>query len=236
MSAQIDNKKQIFNWLENIQGIGPITAKKIYKLFKTQKIIGPDTTELELRDLVRNSKDLNLSTEALYDLKYNPLKRVEREKVKHFDDLLKSDRLFIGGSYCRGRKFSGDIDILFNGSMDQFNKLIKEKNITMTEMISEGPFRNSTYFKLGDEYIHVDIFLTNDESWIFTKLYVIGSGKFNLLMRSYAKKKNMILNQEYLAKKDGEKLKKIKCKKEKDIFEKVGMDYKKWEDYSSRDI
>lgn len=233
----MENKQHILTWLQKIQGIGPVSAQKLYKHFKKTKVINNETTEVELRDLLKSSKEINLPLEAEYDLKYNPLKRVEREKVKHFDDLLKSDDLFIGGSYCRGRSFSGDIDILYKGNLDSFKKLSQSKGIEMTEIISGGPFRNSTYFKLNDEYIHVDIFLTTEKAWIFTKLYVIGSGGFNLLMRSYAKKKNMVLNQESISKiKENGELKEIKCKTEKDIFKLVGMDYKKWQDYSARDL
>lgn len=237
----MDNKKLLLTWLEKIQGIGPVVGKKIYKYLKKEKKLTNETTEEELRDLLRNTVEINLPVEAKFDLKYNPTKRVEREKIKYFDDLLKSDKLFIGGSYCRGRNFSGDIDILYNGTVEELTELIKEKGIIMTEIINDGTFRRATYFQYGKgknkEYIHVDIFLATDETWIFTKLYVIGSGKFNLLMRQQAKKKNMLLNQEFIAKKkDDGTIKKIKCKKEKDIFKLVGMDYSHWAEYSARDI
>lgn len=75
--------------------------------------------------------------------------------------------------------------------------------------------------------IKMDIFLSNLDDYHFAMLFAIGSGSFNIRMRSLAKKKGYLLNHHGLYKKISENvLEKINIKTEQEIFEILGMKYR----------
>lgn len=79
--------------------------------------------------------------------------------------------------------------------------------------------------------VKIDIFLTTLEDYSFALLFAIGSGFFNIRMRSVAKKKGYLLNNHGLWKKTSENiLEKVPVKNEKELFNILGMRYKKPEE------
>jgi DNA polymerase/3'-5' exonuclease PolX len=78
------------------------------------------------------------------------------------------------------------------------------------------------YFRDGKINIKVDFFLAKPEEYLTTKLFAIGSGNFNIIMRTQAKKRGYLLNNEGLFKNG----KRVLVKNEKEIFELVGVSYR----------
>lgn len=118
-------------------------------------------------------------------------KRIPRDEVQRIarkvGEKLGAD-VFIGGSYCRGKADSGDVDLLVRGSREDFREPLVEM---WGEQVNGDPAR------VGEvDGVQVDVnFADTDAAYGATKLMIIGSGKFNIAMRTVAKKKGYLLNQ-----------------------------------------
>jgi DNA polymerase/3'-5' exonuclease PolX len=152
--------------------------------------------------------------------------------------------LFIGGSYVRGKPTSGDMDIVIRHNSWDALRAAKFNGILIREPFAFGEHKIGTmitldipsqlydkvreflepynYFRDGKINIKVDFFLAKPEEYLTTKLFAIGSGNFNIIMRTRAKKRGYLLNNEGLFKNG----KRIPVKNEKEIFELLGMNYR----------
>lgn len=125
--------------------------------------------------------------------------------------------VFIGGSYCRGESDSGDVDLLVRGSREDFREPLVEM---------WGRQKNGEPVRVGEvDGVQVDVnFADTDEAYGATKLMIIGSGKFNIAIRTVAKQKGYLLNQHGLHHRDtGELVEGVVT--EKDIFQALNLQY-----------
>lgn len=175
-----------------VYGIGP---KKAEELVKKQNV----TTILELRE----RKDELLNDVQKKGLKYyeDVLKRIPRKEIdtyekelkKIFDKVKNKDSTFeIMGSYRRGAKDSGDIDICISDLNDDsgvFNKFIDaliEKDI-LIEVLSRGNTKSLGISKLRRKPARrIDFMFTKHNELAFALLYFTGSKEFNTVMRKRA--------------------------------------------------
>ena len=175
-----------------VYGIGP---KKAEELVKKQNV----TTILELRE----RQDELLNDVQKKGLKYyeDVLKRIPRKEIdtyekelkKIFDKVKNKDSTFeIMGSYRRGAKDSGDIDICISDSNDDsgvFNKFIDaliEKGI-LIEVLSRGNTKSLGISKLRRKPARrIDFMFTKHNELAFALLYFTGSKEFNTVMRKRA--------------------------------------------------
>ena len=149
-------------------------------------------------------------------------------------------KLDLSGSYRRGKKDSGDVDILITTDYyrkeflyNYCNTLIKN-NIFLTEnIISKGISKIMCAAKIDEYYRHVDIFYCSKEIYPFSLLFTTGSKEFNVRMRAHAnrngfslneKKITFINNKEIPEERIFEKIGKTKIETENDIFD--FLDYK----------
>ena len=238
------------NHLLTIYGIGPVLAEVIlHKLIE----LGYDKKLLTANDNSYTKKDIYrmLKTPSVYDglpesakvyLKYLPDRRIPRAVIEVLDielhNRITGTRLQVAGSYRRGRPTSNDADIVVVQRGDVLTKIQDcmklSKTIEMQLPYASGPDRASVLFivsvnkkKIGvrkSKYVvKSDIFLTSASDYIFMLLYATGSGGFNILMRSQAKRRGLLLNQRGLYNGDGTK---VPIANEHEIFDKVGVKYK----------
>ena len=152
----------------------------------------------------------------------------------------------INGSYRRGAKDSGDIDVLITSNSDTTSsgelrqKLIKHliKIGLITHTLANGKHKFMGISKLEGFSVsrHIDIMDTAPENYPFAVLYFTGSGAFNAKMRAHALKQGYSLNEYELSDKLTkigiksnvifEKIGKNKFEKEIDIFNFLEFDYK----------
>lgn len=235
------SQKNTLNYIENVQGIGIIKAKSSYEKLIGLKIINPSVSysEKDIRAVLFNNRGhLDLPTESLYDLEYNPEKQIPRNTIDEFNKLFKKvlgdTEYFIGGSYSREQPTSGDIDLMIVSDMETFNRVFSKPMIKQGKMlpiISQGDNRATTYLIKGKKYYRLDIFLTRPESVIFMRTYLVGSGKFNLYMRASAKRQGLVLNQYGLYHRDSHMP--IEIDNEPALFARLGMT---WTEYKDRNI
>uniref|UniRef100_A0A7V4FDS2 Uncharacterized protein n=1 Tax=candidate division WOR-3 bacterium TaxID=2052148 RepID=A0A7V4FDS2_UNCW3 len=129
----------------------------------------------------------------------------EAEKmVKIMEDRLKNIKYGIYGSYIRKEETIGDFDIL-----------VKEEDLEkVKEILKDLPFyERIEFYSLPKDYY---------DAWESFALYLIGSGKFNIWLRSIAKRKGYLLNQYGLFKRENGKR---VSSKEKEIFQILNIKF-----------
>lgn len=234
-------KTNPINILGEIYGIGPKKAKELVE------------QGITTIDQLREKQDSVLNETQKIGLKYyeDILKRIPREEIDQYDAIFKdvfsrvagpgSEAKFeIVGSYRRGAKTSGDIDMIITAKTGavfrQFvDELIRQKIIL--EVLSRGDKKCLVIAKLpgSTDARRVDFLYSSPEEYPFSVLYFTGSKIFNTVMRGRALALGFSLNEHEMTKmgekKRGEKV--VKGDKvahafhsEKDIFDFLGMVYK----------
>jgi len=222
-------------WLTDIYGIGPKKAQELVKSgIKT------------IKDL-RDRQDSLLNDKQRIGLKYyeDILKRIPRNEIDSFDKILETEIKELGGtnlkyeivgSYRRGAKTSGDIDIIItssdSGIFSKVINILKNKDIII-EILSQGDTKCLVIVKTPGFPIarRVDFMFTPPDEYPFATLYFTGSKAFNTTMRSYALKLGLSLNEHGFYYKEKGKGKGGKIDKtfktEESIFESLFLKYKK---------
>uniref|UniRef100_A0A6C0D331 DNA polymerase beta n=1 Tax=viral metagenome TaxID=1070528 RepID=A0A6C0D331_9ZZZZ len=228
------------NLLTDIYGIGPKKAK--------------DLVEKGIRTIaqLRERQDELLNTNQKAGLKYyeDIMERIPRDEIDEynevFDNIFKGiqqdktvDKYEIVGSYRRGAKTSGDIDVIVTASdptlFKQFIDILKTQNIII-EILSQGKTKCLVITKLPlHKYARrVDFMYTSLEEYPFAILYFTGSKAFNTMMRGHALQQGTSLNEHGLFKKEQGKAKEEKVAQtflsERDIFDYLHLKYKKPEE------
>jgi DNA polymerase/3'-5' exonuclease PolX len=241
------NKNNIINDLLSIVGIGPIKAEELYN--KGIKSI------IDLKNKVKLKK-IKLNDKLLLGLKYHNrffgnIPRKETDKIYNIIKLIinKINKKYndnekfifeICGSYRRGNKTSGDIDVLISkkGELDKHINYLEnivlllknpiEKNNNKPLIIDDITNRQFHTKYMGFcKYINndtrrIDIRFVDYKYWYSSLVYFTGSMQLNKNMRNIAKTKNLKLSEYGLEKKDGTK---ILINSEKEIFDILDIKY-----------
>lgn len=140
--------------------------------------------------------------------------RIPRKEVteiaKYVAKCMCLDTHEVVGSYRRGLKTSGDVDIIVCGASDYTPK--------GAIMLTNGPDR-VTFLIKWNRWRQVDILYCTEREYPFALLYFTGSYEFNIAMRAWAQKLGFTLNQKELSGWDGV------AATEKDIFDALGIQY-----------
>jgi DNA polymerase/3'-5' exonuclease PolX len=230
LEREKDNPENI---LSDVYGIGPAKAKEL--------VAKGITTIAELR--ARQEELLNDSQKK--GLKYyeDILERIPRAEIDEYSSVFKAafdkvkqedSRYEIVGSYRRGAKQSGDIDVIITSKNHEVFKnfidlLVKQKVIV--EVLSQGKTKCLVITKIesSKHARRVDFLYTTVEEYPFSVLYFTGSKAFNTVMRGHALKMGYSLNEHALSTMDG-KTKGAPVdhvfKSEKDIFDFLKLTYK----------
>ena len=236
LEALEKEKENPLNKLTEIFGIGPKKAKEL---------IGMGITTL---DQLRQNPNL-LNDKQFIGLKYHGdiIQRIPRKEIEFFNNSLEEifkkegpsgSRFEIVGSFRRGTKTSGDIDIIITNSNNNntfdiiLDKLIKEKVII--EVLSRGKTKSLTIVRVFPDQPdspvrRADFLYSSPDEYAFALLYFTGSKIFNTILRQRALDLGMTLNEHALTKvEQGTKTTKIedKFEDEKSIFDFLGVEYK----------
>ena len=221
------------NIFSDIYGIGPK---------KAADLVNKGITSIEQ---LREKQDELLNNVQKMGLKHyeDILKRIPRKEIEEyksvferlFDEIKDVDSQFeIVGSFRRGAKTSGDIDVIVTSEKKEvfkkfIDKLLEEKIIV--EVLSRGNTKSLVIAKLpaSDTVRRVDFMYTSKEEYPFAILYFTGSKIFNTVMRGRALTMSYSLNEHGLYKMDGKKkgakLDKV-FENEEEIFNFLKMEYK----------
>jgi len=204
---------------------------------------------------LRNLEDLKTKGSLTYQQKiglnyYNEfLERIPRAEIdtlwKYIIDICTKIDIdikgIICGSYRRGRKDCGDIDILLTHkrakSLDGFlSQLVEELHkigfLTddLVKMRTESKYMGVCKLPGIESALHrrIDIKIIPKNEWGCALLYFTGSGHFNRSIRLWARKCGMSLSEHSLVRRypGDEKGEPIPIKNEIDIFKVLGLEYK----------
>ncbi len=138
----------------------------------------------------------------------------------------KTSQFEIVGSYRREKQIIGDLEILVTGlSSDNIIKILDRcKLLTIHKILWKGNKKMAFVVSYGNiNNLQLEIYITEKKYWPFALLTRTGSGMFNIIMRSKAKKSGLLLNEYGLFNKNGEIIKGLKT--EKSIMEYLDMKY-----------
>ena len=224
-------KANPMNILTEVYGIGPKKAKEL---------VDKGITTIET---LREQQNEVLNDVQKVGLKYfeDILERIPRSEIDEYNELFatkfkevaeEGSQYEIVGSYRRGAKNSGDIDVIITSKnpevfKDFIDALIQNKIIV--EVLSRGKCKCLVITKIENSKHarRVDFLYTSPEEYPFSVLYFTGSKAFNTFMRGHALKMGYTLNEHRIARTlvAGSPIK-MNFQNEKDIFDFLKLKYK----------
>lgn len=228
------------NIFTKIYGVGPAKAKELVK---------KGITTLEQ---LRENKD-ELNTPQKLGLQYydDLEQRIPRAEILAFEKIFKEQFKFgesteadgadfkIVGSYRRGLKSSGDIDVIITNNnhpniLKMFVNKLEETGIILHKL-AEGKRKCLVIGRLEENKParRLDFLYSPPTEYAFAILYFTGSALFNTVMRQRALDMNYTLNEHGFHKmvkgKKGEAVNQ-EFKTEKDIFDFLNIEYRRPEE------
>ena len=188
------------NILAQVYGIGPKKAKEL---------VAAGIKNID--DLKENQNLLNDSQKIGVKYFEDIQKRIPRDEItafaKTFETIFNKNappgsKFEIVGSYRRGHKTSGDIDIIITNENDNkgafdlvLDKLIKDKIIT--HVLSRGKTKSLTLVQIEPDapIRRVDFLYTSPKEYAFALFYFTGSKIFNTVVRERAVDLGYTLNE-----------------------------------------
>lgn len=184
----------------HIYGIGRVKANDLVK----KKGI------MSLEQLIQASIDdptlLNQNQKIGLQFYHDFLERIPRAEMNKHNTLLQKHLTTlqlegeIVGSYRRGEKTSGDIDLLVKSDdptklASLVDNLVKDGYIT--HLLALGQKKCMAVCRLGAKGMsrRLDILISPPSEYAFALLYFTGSDKFNIKMRKHALARNISLNE-----------------------------------------
>jgi DNA polymerase/3'-5' exonuclease PolX len=245
-----DNNKEleIIEELISVINIGRKVAKELVKKNNIKSVKDLKKKVKEKKIELNNKILLGLKYHGKVKLKI-PRKETELY-IKELEDTVKNIskdlNVIVCGSYRRKKVTSNDIDVLLTHNkintekqkekskinyLLEFVNMLKERNI-LKDDLTDGEIKTKYmgFSKLNRKPVRrIDIRFVPKRSYYPALLYFTGSYQLNQDMRQIAKSQGYKLNEYGLYKlieKDGKTTEKfIKVKSEKNIFDKLGMDY-----------
>lgn len=253
LKNKYDKKKQTkidsIQELEQIIGVGPSSAKRMVLRYGIKSVD-------DLKKAIKNGK-IKVNRKILLGLKYYnlvqgniPRKEIESiEKYLIKQTLQIDDKLeiMICGSYRRGKKTSGDVDVLmYHPSAKTMKQILQPENYGLksyldiyVDKLTKNGFllddmtdKNYNIKYMGfcryknNPVRRIDIRYIPYNSLPTAMLYFTGPYELNTAMRIAAKKRGMILNEYGLFYVDDNGVRTTyPIKSEADVFKALGMDY-----------
>ena len=222
---------EAINNLLKVHGIGPVKAKELV-----------EKNNIKTVEALKEHKEL-LNDKQLIGLKYveDINMRIERKEMdKHNSYLIKQINIIdpklkiqVVGSYRRGAKDSGDIDVIVTheDNPENYDHVIKDVVAKLREdkylhddlALGSHKYLGVCKLKRHKHYRRIDILYATKEVWPFSVMYFTGSADFNIIVRKVALEKDLSMS-EYGFKKDNE-LVNLSLYTEEDIFKYLGLEY-----------
>jgi DNA polymerase/3'-5' exonuclease PolX len=203
-NALNDPKFSLQKQLGNLYGVGPVKINELMdKISSFEELY-------ERRDELLNDKQ-KIGLDYYKDMELRIPMSEGKKHYKIIDKIFKqtndSIEFELVGSYRRGNKDMGDIDILIKNSDDlNLKKLIANlvKSGYIIETLASGKSKFMGLCKLSPELParRIDILIADPSYYYFALLYFTGSYTFNIYMRKIALEKGYSLSEYGLKGKD----------------------------------
>lgn len=208
----------IISELLQIYGVGQKKAKELIEIHHISSI------EQLRKEVILNNQLLTYSQEIGLKCYEDFIERIPREEIYEHQKLLSlnKDKGEIVGSFRRKEKTSGDIDIMLNMDVDEFNsyinKLIDKNYLKFILARGDKKLLGVCAIKNGKNR-RIDLIRNKPEEYPYMKLYFTGPKEFNVAFRQHCLHIGLSLNEHSFTPE-------VKgLKNEKDIFNYVGLKY-----------
>ena len=221
--------------LTRVHAIGPSKAKELVEVYDIQCI---DDLK-EHTELLNSKQKMGLKYLDDFELRI-PRKEMEKHEAFLRDAIPDTLCVQVVGSYRRGAKDSGDIDVLITSAND--NSVLNEEDLlkTIVKQLEKAKYCVDTFalgdkkylgvckIKYGRHYRRLDLLITQRHEFPFAQLYFTGSQAFNVEMRNFALSKGYSLSEYGLKYVSGEKKGEFietKFTTEESVFEFLGLHF-----------
>ncbi|QKF93827.1 DNA-dependent DNA polymerase family X [Fadolivirus algeromassiliense] len=247
-----DSDKKYSDYVKELEMIHGIGHAKAYELVTKHNIKTISELKKAYNDGTIELSNLIVTGLKYHDIYQEKIPRAEVTKI--YDYLEKIAKLIdkdlsvtICGSYRRLKPTSNDIDVLLahpkiktklqitnnedTNYLFKFIKELKEKKFILDDLTDKDyhiKYMGYCKFKKNKhEYPvrRIDIRYIPFDSYPVAMLYFTGNANFNKRMRALAEQLGYMLNEYGLYRLNGEKKTRIKITSEKDVFDKLGMEY-----------
>lgn len=247
--TKIQSKIDSIQQLEKVIGIGSSNAKKLVVNHKITSV--EELREAILQGKIKVSNMIKLGLKY-YGIVHGNIPRQEIMQIEKYllqiaHGIDMKLHIMICGSYRRGKDASGDVDVLVYHDevkkMDQimypkkyriksyFNLLVDELTHqkflldSMTDKDYNVKYMGFCKYK-NNPVRRIDMRYVSIQSLPAAMLYLTGPYELNQIMRSAAKRRDILLNEYGLYKKNDDGTREImEVNSEAQIFEILGMDY-----------
>ena len=225
-----DPVSQAITLLSSVPQVGPSKAKELVVTHKITTIAALKSNQ----HLLNDKQKLGLKYyDELIDPKTLDAYRIPRSEIEKFDAYIQPIvaqlhmKHSISGSYRRGARNSGDIDVLLTGSQNNLKKLVQTLSDAriLTDHFSSGNVKWLGMGKTSTKHRRIDFMYISMEEYPFAQMYFTGSKEFNEAFRGYARSKGYTLNEHGIKKVTANGTVKHSFKSEKDIFEFLDVNY-----------
>lgn len=213
-SESFVKRSDIKSDLLQVYGIGPKKAKDLIDKYKIKSI-----DDLRLKS--SGNPEILTEAQTIGLICYEDLlERIPRSEMIKHKKILKHGEIV--GSFRRKEDSSGDIDVMLNMTVEEFEifieNLIKKKYIKY--ILAKGDKKMLGICSLeGGKYRRLDLIRNFPEEYPYMILYFTGSAKFNVAFRQHCLTLGLSLNEHsFTPHVEG-------LKTEKDIFKYVGLEY-----------
>lgn len=194
----------ILDSLTAIYGIGPAKARFLHQ----------ECSISSLDDLIervaskQNVEALKLTSAQQLGIRHHAdlVQRIPRKEIQSYEKKIRKAlhvidteiTMCIAGSYRRGAKNSGDIDILLSGPNEiNMKNVVHSISNMIVGVLAQGDKKAMILSRLTkrSRVRHMDIIITSPAQFPFAQLYFTGSKEFNIRMRKHALQKGYSLNE-----------------------------------------
>lgn len=214
-AEEYDNRPEVkaINSLLKVHGIGPAKAKQLVEENGVQGVDDLQKRVGKEPGLLNDKQKMGLKYWEDFDLR---IPRAEMDKhaayVKaQIAEIDKGYVVELTGSYRRGDKDSGDIDVLIthpdDGDGEGGHQVHEEKFKKIIELLTKGGYVTDVFAQGGKKCLavckakrhkhfrRIDFMMTHKHEFPFALLYFTGSGDFNVEMRNWALERGYSLSE-----------------------------------------
>jgi len=214
--------------LMRIHGIGTAKAKDLVENHKIKSV----EELLNRQDLLNDPQKIGIKYYKDLEKRIPYSEMVKHDTyIKAVVQSIENAENEIVGSFRRGEKSSGDIDVLICSSNEHLlSKIIKrfsdDKYVSDTLAIGNKKFMGVCKMKRGRTYRRLDILVAPPAEYPFALLYFTGSADFNQKIRAWAlSNKKVSLSEHGLKDLQTNTMINTDISDEKGIFEYLGIEY-----------
>jgi DNA polymerase/3'-5' exonuclease PolX len=231
--ARESRNLKIYDELLQIHGIGIVKAEELvnmYGITTVEKL----KEEIKKKDYILN--DVQKTGLKFYDdiklkIPRNEMDRHNKKIKSLTKDLDKDMEIKMVGSYRRGAKESGDIDLILTTSNEKREKILKKvvdilkENNYLIADLGRGKKKYMGICQLNKKtpFRRIDILTVSYEEYPFALLYFTGDFQINISLRKRAIELGYRLSENSLKKMNGREIPQLET--EKEIFNFLGYKY-----------